>query len=120
LNALELQIKAQEAIVVQAQPNERMFAERAWELVERHDDAQLGDDPVLLVAVRRELKAAFQRALSVINVFPEERVGDVVNCKFSVNFRGYDGWPEREYQRPALVNVRGVFNGSKSTSHSSK
>jgi DNA invertase Pin-like site-specific DNA recombinase len=111
LNALELQIKAQEAIVVQAQPNERMFAERAWELVERHDDAQLGDDPVLLVTVRRELKAAFQRALSVISVFPEERVEDVITCKFAVNFRGYDGWPERSYTRPALQNVKGVFNG---------
>lgn len=94
-----------------------MFAENALALVERHDDALLavadGEDPLQLHAVRRELKAAFQRSLERINVFEERRVGFVHHCKLSVRFRGYDDEPERTYTRPALQHVKGAWNGAK-------
>lgn len=116
LNALEMQIRHHETVVVEPEADERMFAEKAWALAERHDDALLavadGEDPQELYAVRRELKAAFQRSLERINVFAETRVKDKHLCKFSVRFRGYDGEPEHEYERPALSHVKGVWNGA--------
>lgn len=117
LNALEMQISHHEAtLVAEPEADERLFAEKAWALVERHEDARLaveaGEDPQELYAVRRELKTAFQRSLERINVFPEKRVKNIHRCKFSVRFRGYDGEPARKYERPALNHVKGVFNGA--------
>ncbi|KPF48319.1 hypothetical protein IP87_02840 [beta proteobacterium AAP121] len=114
LNAVEMQIQHLQTLV-EPEPDQRLFAEKAWALVERHEDASLavadGEDPKELHVVRRELKAAFQGSLERINVFPETREDDTHFCKFSVQFRGYDGSPERQYTRPALKNVKGVFNG---------
>jgi DNA invertase Pin-like site-specific DNA recombinase len=118
LNAIEQQIKDQEA-VIEAPVPESMFAEKAWALVERHENALLavadGEDPQELYAVRRELKAAFARSIERLTVHPERRVNSVHHCKFSVVFRGYEGEPEREYTRPALNHVKGVWNGSQDT-----
>ncbi|MDP3082402.1 MAG: recombinase family protein [Rubrivivax sp.] len=115
LNALEMQIRHHETTLVEPEADDRMFAEKAWALVERHEDATFavadGENPQTLYAVRRELKAAFHRSLRRINVFAEHRIEDTVHCKFSVQFRGYDGEPVREYKRPALNNVKGVLNG---------
>jgi len=117
LNALELQIAAHETQLVEEPPDDQLFTEKAWALVERHDDAQLavadGEDAQELYAVRRELKAAFQRSLECIKIFPEVRSGDKYKCKFSVVFRGYDGEPTRKYTRPALIRVKGVWNGAR-------
>lgn len=118
LNALEMQIRHHETIPAEPEAEERLFAEKAWALVERHDNALLGDDPQELHEVRRELKAAFQRSLERISVFGETREGDTHLCKFSVRFRGYEGEPEREYLRPALIRVKGVWNGQASTARS--
>jgi DNA invertase Pin-like site-specific DNA recombinase len=114
LNALEMQIRHHETIVIEPAAEELMFEEKAWHLVERHDDAVLavadGEDPEQLHAVRRELKAAFSRSLARINVYAETRIKDTHHCKFSVCFRGYVGEAEHSYERPALQNVKGVWN----------
>ena len=115
LNALEMQIQHHEAVLVEPEADERMFAEKAWALVERHDDALLavadGEDAQELYAVRRELKAAFQRSVEHISVFTEEREGNKHRGKLSVQFRGYAGEVVAEYERPALTRVKGVWNG---------
>lgn len=111
LNVLSAKIQQLEATVVKLPSDERMFAERAWELVERHENARLGDDKEAFYAVRGELRSAFARAIERIHLFPDSRVDDVHHCKFSVEFRGYDGKPVREYTRPALNNVKGALNG---------
>jgi hypothetical protein len=117
LNALEMQIRHHETVIVEPEVDALMFEEKAWHLVERHDDAVLavadGEDPQQLYAVRRELKAAFHRSLERISVYTEERKGDEHLCKFSVRFRGYEGEPEHEYKRPALIRIKGVWNKSR-------
>lgn len=114
LNELEMQIGHHESVVIEPEPDALMFEEKAWHLVERHDDAVLavadGDDPQQLYAVRRELKAAFHRSLEKVSIFTEERKGDKHLCKFSVRFRGYEGEPVHEYTRPALTHLKGVWN----------
>ncbi|MCR5881547.1 recombinase family protein [Rhizobacter sp. J219] len=109
LNAIEMQIKHLQT-VEEPEPEERMFAEKAWALAERHENALLGDDPQELHAVRRELKAAFARSIERLTVHPEQRVGDEHLCRFGVRFRGYEGEVIREYTRPALIRVKGVWN----------
>ncbi len=114
LNALEMQIRHHESVPVEPEAGELMFEERAWALVERHEDAALavadGEDPKELYAVRRELKAAFHRSVERIDVFAETRVDNEHQCKFAVRFRGYEGEAEHEYTRPALIRIKGVWN----------
>jgi DNA invertase Pin-like site-specific DNA recombinase len=114
LNALEMQISHHETAPVEEEDDVLMFEEKAWALVERHQDAQLavadGEDPTELYAVRRELKAAFHRSIERFNVFTETREGDVHTGKFSVRFRGYEDGPVHTYKRPALIHVKGVYN----------
>ena len=119
LNALEMQIAHHEAAPLAPESDGLMFEEKAWALVERHEDAALavadGEDPAELHAVRRELKAAFQRSIERINVHSEDREGDVHRCSFSVQFRGYEVGPVHEYERPALIRVKGVWNPPRAT-----
>lgn len=113
LNSLEMQIRHYETVMVEPELDTVMFEEKAWALVERHQDAVLavadGEDPQVLHAVRRELKTAFQRSLEAINVFSEKRVKDTHHCQFSVTFRGYEGEAEHAYTRPALQNFKGLL-----------
>lgn len=117
LNALEMQIRHHETVITEPENQELMFGEKAWALVERHENASLavadGEDPQELYAVRRELKAAFSRSVERFNVFNEKRVGDEHVGKFSVQFRGYEIGPVHKYKRPALQNVKGVWNKPK-------
>lgn len=113
LNALEMQIRHYQTVMVEPEVDTLMFEEKAWALVERHEDAVLaaaaGEDSRVLHAVRRELKTAFQRSLERIKVFSEKRVKDTHHCKFTVTFRGYEGEAEHAYTRPALQNVKGLL-----------
>jgi DNA invertase Pin-like site-specific DNA recombinase len=115
MNAIELQIKEYETSILleDEDGDDRLPAEKAWSLAVRHQDAELGDDKEAWYAVRRELKTAFQKSILAIHVYPERRIDDVMHCKISAQFRGYDGEPIHEYTRPALNNVRGVQNGTK-------
>ncbi|MBB3177925.1 recombinase family protein [Variovorax sp. Sphag1AA] len=112
LNALEMQIQHHETAVVEPEADVLMFEEKAWALVERHEEAELavadGEPPDELYAVRRELKAAFHRSVERFNVFTEERVKDEHIGKFSVRFRGYEDGPVRQYKRPALICLIGA------------
>lgn len=96
LNELEMQLRHHETVVQEREADERMFTEKARALVERHDNAGLGDDQ-----------------LERISVFAETRDGNKHLCKFSVRFRGYEGEPEREHEheRPELIRVKGVWKG---------
>lgn len=115
LNALELRMKEHER-TIDAEAPEASGLERAWALVERHENAEhavaAGEAPTELHAVRRELKAAFSRSLERVIIYPENRVGDVHHCKVGVQLRGYDGVTVKEYTRPALTRIKGVWNGA--------
>lgn len=111
MNALEMLIRQQEQHLAEIPADDSLFAEKAWLLVERHENAKLEDDKSALYAVRRELRTAFQRALARINVQPDRRIDDEHLCSFSVEFRGTDAVLSRQYTRPALNNIRGAMNG---------
>ena len=116
MNAIELQIKDHEVDMVQESiegDDELLPAEKAWSLAVRHQDTMLGDDKEAWYAVRRELKTAFQKSIDEIRVYSEERIGNELHGKVSVIFRGYDGEPVREYKRPALTRIKGVWNSAR-------
>ncbi|MEB0059790.1 recombinase family protein [Variovorax sp. LG9.2] len=111
-NANELKLKVlRSAVEEEPDFDERLFPERALELVEKHQDAALSGNKDELLAVRREIRTAFYRGIKLIRVFPEERADDEHVCTFAVTFRSFDGEHTRRYKRPALQNPKGVRNG---------
>ncbi|RYH32001.1 MAG: hypothetical protein EON54_21040 [Alcaligenaceae bacterium] len=115
LMTTELEIRELTKAELDSPPEETLFAERAWELVERHENAKLSGDKEALYEVRGEIKVAFQRSISKITVYPERRIGDLHYCKFDVTLRSRDGELHRKYTRPALTRIKGVYNGANSS-----
>lgn len=113
LNAIEQQIKKLE-VVVDEPSADWPYVDLAFPLYEQLHDARLavaaGEDPEILHSVRREIRAAFARSLERIRVYPEKRVGDEHHCKFTIEYRDYEDTPTKEYKRPALKAVKGVWN----------
>ena len=101
LNEIELKINALQSQIVLDAPEDdgREAVERAITLAASHEQHSYDDDPTRFREIRRELRTAFQKAISTIRVTEERRENHRIVCDVQVKFAWFDGSIEHSITR---------------------